>query len=114
MERIAKSQRRLTAYKRHELLSGVCTYPLPEFYSGYGDAAAGQNGEDLTPYITHEMKADWADNRELLLKLWRGEIDDQEIWHDAKPWLCLFPGAGELPWAARVFDFDFSRCNRRS
>ena len=104
MERITRSARHLNAYKRHELLSGECVYPLPEYYTGYGNAAIGRRSEDLSSYVTEEMKADWTAHREQLMALWNGEIDEQQTWGDRRPWLCLFPVAGELPWAACMFD----------
>ena len=104
MERISKSERVLTAYQRYELLTGECVYCLARFYSGYGDAERGQNLERVDQYITAEMQRDWEDNRELLLKLWNGEINERETFGDAKPWLHIIHGPDDLPWACSVFD----------
>ena len=57
MERIAKSERRLCAYKRFEQLGGRCVYPLAQFYAGFGDPVNGHDGGDLTPYINDECEA---------------------------------------------------------
>ena len=104
MERISKSERILTAYQRYELLTGECCYPLAPYYSGYGDAERGQNLEPVDQYITEQMKLDWLNNREVLLKLWNGEINERETFGDAKPWLHIVHGPVEQPWACSVFD----------
>ena len=57
MERIAKSERRLCAYKRFEQLGLVVTNLLAQFYAGFGDPVNGHDGGDLTPYINDEMRS---------------------------------------------------------
>ena len=92
--RLRTSQRELSPYKRHELLTGEIFYPV-ENYSGYGD---GQ-GTDLSTFISAEMRHDWKANRKELLQLWAsGECVPTD-----KAWLFAC-GDGGPPWAARVFD----------
>ena len=77
---------------------------MAPYYSGYGDAERGQNLEPVDQYITEQMKLDWLNNREVLLKLWNGEINERETFGDAKPWLHIVHGPVEQPWACSVFD----------
>lgn len=105
MERIVKTERApLTAYQRFELLTGACRYPLPSFYSGYGSSETGRDGEAVDQYIGDQMKNDRIDNRELLLKLWDGEINELDVFGDVKPWLFITHADDEQPWAATMFD----------
>lgn len=69
-------------------------------YSGYGDGKSG----DLTDSISDEMRADWANNREALLKFWAsGEPTTARIFPDSKPWLFVCGSPDTLPWAERQF-----------
>jgi hypothetical protein len=96
-----QSQRELTAYKRHELLTGEITYPVPGYYTGYADG----RGTDLTAFISDEMRADWEANRDELLKFWAsGEYTTGTIFADSKPWLFVCGSDDTLPWAATQFD----------
>jgi hypothetical protein len=62
------SHRELTAYQRHELLTGEIIYPAMG-YTGYGDGT----GRNLRAFISDEMRADWNDNRDELLRFSSGE-----------------------------------------
>lgn len=91
-------------YKRHELLTGTCTYPLPEFYDGYGDPQCMNQGEDVTLYIGDAMRADWIANRDKLMAVYTGKISEEELWpKTCEPWIDHYR-AHPLPWAATVFD----------
>jgi len=46
--------------------TGEISYPVLG-YSGYGDGV----GTDLKAFITDEMRADWANNREEPVKFWK-------------------------------------------
>jgi hypothetical protein len=91
--RTRTSQRKLTAYKKFELLTDEIIYPVIN-YDGYGDGV----GTDLSAFVTDAMREDWWANRKELLRFWASG----EYLRD-KPWLFAC-GHGELPWAARVFD----------
>jgi hypothetical protein len=94
------SQRELTAYQRHELLTGEIRYPAMG-YTGYGDGG----GTDLHAFISDEMRADWADNRDELLKFWAsGDYTTGEVFTDSKPWLFVCGNGNTVPWAAERFD----------
>lgn len=87
-------------YKRHELLTGEIVYPM-ENYSGYGDG----NSDNLSDFISDEMKADWEANRDELLAFRRtGKYTTSEIFPDSKPWLFVRGSPNKLSWAATVFD----------
>jgi hypothetical protein len=93
------SYRELGPHKRHELLTGEIVYAVVG-YSGYGDGKSG----DLTDSISDEMRADWANNREALLKFWAsGEPTTARIFPDSKPWLFVCGSPDTLPWAERQF-----------
>ena len=108
--RIVQSEERtLSPYKIHELLIGICTYPLrlPHTYSGYGNPHCRNQDEDLAPYITDAMRRDWIANRDKLLKLWNGEATEKELFgHVPKPWLNHSHEPDERPWASEMFDDD--------
>jgi hypothetical protein len=94
------SRMQLGPYRRHELLTGRILYPV-QGYSGYGDAI----GTDLTAFITHEMRADWLANRDVLMEFWRSGKSDAKVFpDDTLPWLCVGGSAETLPWAARHLD----------
>lgn len=87
-------------YRRHELLTGKIRYPV-QGYTGYGDGV----GTDLTAFITDEMRADWAANREELIAFWQsGSYTTSDAFPDALPWLFVRGSANTLPWAARHLD----------
>ena len=93
--------RKLGPYKRHELLTGEAKYPLPEFYTGYGD---GQD-RNMEHFISEEMRRDWIENRTALLAFWEsGKYTTWETFPDSLPWLFVRGYRGTLPWAATVFD----------
>jgi hypothetical protein len=92
------SYRDLGPYKRHELLTGRISYGAVG-YNGYGD------GKNTSPadFISDEMRDDWADNRDELLKFWAsGEYTTAEIFPDSKPWLFICGSPDTLPWAERM------------
>jgi hypothetical protein len=94
------SHRELTAYQRHELLTGEIICPAMG-YTGYGDGT----GRNLRAFISDEMRADWNDNRGELLKFWAsGEYTTGEIFAGSTPWLFVCGSPGTLPWAAEQFD----------
>ncbi|QHO76284.1 hypothetical protein ACH79_30455 [Bradyrhizobium sp. CCBAU 051011] len=84
-------------YRRHELLTGRIVYPV-QGYTGYGDGI----GTDLTAFISDEMRADWAANRDELMAFWRSGRPD--TFPDSLPWLCLGGGDGSLPWAVVLLE----------
>jgi hypothetical protein len=87
----------LGPYKRHELLTGEICYPEPGYYSGYGDG----RGTDLTAFISDEMRRDWTEHREVLIKFWKsGAYTAPDVFPDSKPWLFVRGEPGTLPWAA--------------
>jgi hypothetical protein len=96
------SRLNLDPYRRSELLYGVIRYPLPAYYTGYGD----MNGLDLRAFIGPEMKRDWAANRDALLEFWRsGRTIIEAFPEDCLPWLPYSAGSPDtLPWAARHLD----------
>jgi len=81
-------------YKRHELLTGRIVYPVLGC-TGYGDGV----GTNLRAFVTAEVRADWATNREEFLEFWQwGKTtadvfpadnlpSRQRIWarHDGRP-----------------------------
>ena len=96
-----RGPRQLGPYRRHELLTGeICR---PEFgYSGY---AGDGKSNDVADYISDEMRRDWAEHREELIKFWKsGEYTTPDIFPDAKPWLFVRGDPDTLPWAAEQFD----------
>jgi hypothetical protein len=99
------SQRTLTEYKRHELLTGEIFYPALG-YDGYGDPRTMD--KNLANFISAEMKMDWEQNKEELMAFWKsGEYTTGEIFPDSKPWLFICGDPDTLPWAAEQFDFDY-------
>jgi len=102
LRRKRASRLSLGPYKRSELLFGVIRYPLPAYYTGYGDG----RGTDLTAFISDEMRRDWAVNRGALLEFWRSGKSIYEAFpEDALPWLPYHGGSADtLPWAARHLD----------
>ena len=75
------SRMQLGPYRRHELLTGRIVYPV-QGYAGYGDGV----GTDLTAFITDQMRADWAANREELIAF-RESGQSPTIFPDCLPWL---------------------------
>ncbi len=57
------SQRELTPYKKHELLTGTMFYPM-QGYDGYGDGKS----TNVADYNSDEMRADWQAHRDDFLK----------------------------------------------
>lgn len=86
-------------YRRHELLRGRIVYPV-QGYSGYGDGV----GTDLTAFVSDQMRADWAANREELMAFWRSGKTMADVFPDALPWLYTHRSAETLPWAAVHLD----------
>jgi hypothetical protein len=96
------SRGELTAYRRHELLTGWAVHAVIG-YSGYTD---GQD-TDVSHFIDDEMKRDWLQNRDELLAFWKsGENTTSNIFSDTRPWLFVRGYPGTKPWAATVFDKD--------
>jgi hypothetical protein len=97
-----RAPRELGPYKRHELLVGEILYPSSD-YTGYGDG----RGADLTAFISGEMRSDWAEHRDELVKFWKsGAYTTAEIFPDAKPWLFVAGDADSLPWACEHLETD--------
>jgi hypothetical protein len=96
-----RQPRQLGPYRRHELLTGETV--RPEFgYSGYASDGKSNKAVD---YISDEMRADWAEHREELIKFWKsGEYTAPDIFPDAKPWLFVRGDADSLPWACEHLD----------
>jgi hypothetical protein len=90
----------LGPYKRHELLTGEIIYPLPQYYTGYGDGV----GKDLTAFISDEMRADWEANRDELLEFWKSGKVTYEVFPDTLPWQLAYGNRKTLPWAAKHLD----------
>src|SRR6516164_5949914 len=88
--------RQLGPYRRHELLTGEICYP--EYgYTGYGDG----RGTDLTAFVSDEMRSDWAEHRDELIKFWKSAAyTSPDVFPDSKPWLFVCGAPGTLPWAA--------------
>ena len=87
-------------YKRHELLTGWISYPV-QGYSGYGDGV----GTDVTAFISDQMRADWAANREELVAFWQsGKYTTADVFADSLPWLFVCGSADTLPWASEHLD----------
>ena len=87
-------------YKRHELLTGWIMYPV-RGYTGYGDGV----GTDVTAFISDQMRADWAANREELMAFWQsGKYTTADVFADSRPWLFVRGRADTLPWAAEHLD----------
>jgi hypothetical protein len=86
-------------YRRFELLTGTIRYPVRD-YDGYGDG----HGTDLKAFISAEMKADWAANRDALLKFWQSGESASHYFLDELPWLSPHGSPNSLPWAARILD----------
>ncbi len=99
LRRKRTSRLSLSAYRRHELLTGRIVYPV-QGYDGYGDGRS----TNVADYISDEMKADWLANRTMLLEFWQSGMSDAEAFpDDCLPWLCLGP-KDRLPWAAQFLD----------
>jgi hypothetical protein len=96
------SRLNLDPYRRSELLYGEIRYPLPSHYTGYGD----MHGLDLRAFITPEMKADWAANRDGLIAFWKsGRTIIEAFPEDCLPWLPYAAGRpGTVPWACVHLD----------
>jgi hypothetical protein len=94
------SRMNLSAYKRHELLTGRIE-PMVPAYSGYATTGTRTN---LVDYISDEMRADWRMHREVLIAFWTSGVSDVEAFpDDTPPWLCLGP-RDRLPWAEQHLD----------
>jgi hypothetical protein len=92
--------RQLGPYRRHELLTGEIVYP--DFgYTGYGNGKSAA----VADFIGAEMKNDWIENRDELIKFWKsGEYTTPDIFPDSRPWLFVCGSPDTLPWAAEQFD----------
>lgn len=87
-------------YRRQELLIGFIRYPMLG-YTGYGDGV----GTNVADFISDEMRADWANNREELMAFWNsGEFTTPDVFPDSLPWLFVCGSADTLPWAANHLD----------
>ena len=73
----------------------------PKVIPGYGDSI----GTDLKAFIGPEMRADWAANREALLKFWESG-QSPTIFPDCLPWLYTHRIAGTSPWAVKHLDLN--------
>ena len=90
----------LGPYRRHELLVGAIRYPV-QGYTGYSDGV----GTHLAAFISDEMRADWAANREELMEFWKsGKYTTPDVFPDSLPWLFVGGSADTLPWAAGHLD----------
>jgi hypothetical protein len=90
----------LGPYKRHELRGGRIDYPV-QGYDGYGDGRS----TNVADYISAEMRADWAANREMLMEVWMSGQPDADAFPDnCLPWLCSYVPPGSLPWACQHLD----------
>jgi hypothetical protein len=83
----------LSPYQVSELLTGEIVYPAIN-YSGYGDGV----GRDLTAFIGDEMRRDWQQHREALLKFWVSGAASSEL-PSSLPWLFFYGSPGTRPWA---------------
>jgi hypothetical protein len=78
--------------------TGWISYPV-QGYSGYGV------GTDVTAFISDQMRADWAANREDLVAFWQsGKYTTADVFADSLPWLFVRGSADTLPWAAEHLD----------
>ena len=69
--------------------------------TGYGDGV----GTDLTAFISDDMRADWATNREELMAFWKsGAYTTADVFADSLPWLFMQGSADTLPRAAVHLD----------
>ena len=94
------SRMEIGPYRRHELLTGRIVYSV-QGYNGYGDGV----GTDLKAFVSDEMRADWANNREELMAFWQsGKYTTADLFPDCLPWLFVCGSANTLPWAARQLD----------
>jgi hypothetical protein len=94
------SYRELGPYKRHELLTGQIKYAA-KGYNGYGDGKSTK----LHDFISDQMRSDWENNREELLKFWAsGQYTTASVFPDSNPWLFVCGSPNTLPWAVRQFD----------
>ena len=99
LRRKRTSRLSLSAYRRHELLTGRIVYPV-QGYDGYGDGRS----TNVADYISDEMRRNWQTHREALLAFWRLGKSDAEVFpDDCLPWLCLGP-RDRLPWAEQHLD----------
>lgn len=76
-------------------MCGEIRYPLPPYYTGYGDGV----GTFLTAFISDEMRADWNNNRDELMAFWKSGR-----YTDGLPWLFVRGWPDTLPWAAEHLD----------
>ena len=102
------SHRELGPYKRYELLTGWIDY-VNVGYTGYGDAAS----KYVSEFISDEMRADWAANREELLKFWASGESLHSFFPDTPPWQFVRNSPGTLPWAERVLSVSESAESQR-
>src|SRR5262245_39040546 len=97
--RTRQSKRELGPYKRHELLTGEIV--RNDEYSGYADPEG--TSEDLTQFISDEMRRDWEDNRDELLEFWKSGESTADFFVDSRPWLHEYGDPNDLPWAEKHF-----------
>jgi hypothetical protein len=94
-----RPRRTLTAYRRHELLTGKVRYP--NFgYDGYGDG----EGTTLADFIDAEMISDWKSNRKELMAFWLSGKAICDEYPGTPPWLFVMGERDTLPWAAVHLD----------
>ncbi len=104
MERRRSDLRRgLSAYKSYELLSGRVYLPTLG-YNGCGNGTS----DDLSVFISEDMKRDWSANRRQLLAVWRDEVDVYDALGDWRPWLYI-DRDDELPWCERQFGEEIAK-----
>ncbi|MBR0730375.1 hypothetical protein JQ595_16610 [Bradyrhizobium japonicum] len=92
------SRLQLCAYRRFELLTGQIM-PVVSGYTGYATGSSN----NLEDYISGQMSADWESNRDTLLAIWTGKLDEEAMFHDTLPWLSFGPRS-RPPWAATYLD----------
>ena len=90
------SHRELGPYRRYELLTGRINY-VYRGYTGYGD----ETSKYTSAFISDEMRADWAANRDELLKFWASG-ESLSFFPDTPPWQFVRNSPGTMPWAERV------------
>ena len=98
LRRKRTSRLSLSAYRRHELLTGRIVYPV-QGYDGYGDGLS----TNVADFIGPEMRADWAANRVALIEFWESGASPS-VFPDCLPWLYTHRIADSLPWACRHLD----------
>ena len=95
LRRKRTSRLSLSAYRRHELLTGRIVYPV-QGYDGYGDGRS----TNVADYISDEMKADWLANRTGCLNFGNRACRMQKLSRT----IAFLGPKDRLPWAAQFLD----------